>query len=397
MIICHSLTLVARNGAASVSERCPACYDQIMEAGRPRGGLSRRFLLAAACGFTTSGLAKKGDDFPPERVRYPDPTTEFEVLRLTSPEYASYLPPPQLRCISQSSGFLVFTSDRAGSPQVFRMELRSGATRQLTSGAQIDSLSVGLMPGDRSLVCFDGPRLIQVGFTSLRERVVYEVPQGWTRTEGCGLTEDGLYASFAEQRDGRSRLRLVSLTKGTAATLAEAGGVMSHPMPRPRRDSVLYRLGGDLWLVHFDGKQNRRLRLAGGVTGPALWSPDGKTVLYLNYPSDPGQLHALREFTPDEQTDKLISKTSQYVNFARNANASVFLGVSRNKASPVILLMLRSVRRELTLCEHRAGDPAAVALVFAPNSQSMYFQSDRHGRSALYSMAIDRLVEKTSD
>jgi oligogalacturonide lyase len=33
--------------------------------------------------------------------------------------------------------------------------------------------------------------------------------------------------------------------------------------------------------------------------------------------------------------------------------------------------------------------------LFSPDSQRIYFQSDRHGRPAIYSVAIDRLVEET--
>ena len=48
---------------------------------------------------------------------------------------------------------------------------------------------------------------------------------------------------------------------------------------------MLYRQGDEaLWLVNTDGRQNRRLKLADGRVGPANWAPDGKTVLYLNFP-----------------------------------------------------------------------------------------------------------------
>jgi oligogalacturonide lyase len=60
-----------------------------------------------------------------------------------------------------------------------------------------------------------------------------------------------------------------------------------------------------------------------------------------------------------------------------------------------VLLLLRATSRELTLCEHRASDPASVAPVFSPDSQRIYFQSDRHGKPAIYRMRVDTLVEKT--
>jgi len=58
-------------------------------------------------------------------------------------------------------------------------------------------------------------------------------------------------------------------------------------------------------------------------------------------------------------------------------------------------LLVRSVKRELTLCEHRASNPAETNPVFSPNSQRIFFQSDRDGKMAIYAMAVDRLVSET--
>ena len=73
-----------------------------------------------------------------------------------------------------------------------------------------------------------------------------------------------------------------------------------------------------------------------------------------------------------------------------------FAGASRNAGSPTVLLMLRITRRERTLCEHRASNPGMVTPVFSPDSQRLYFQSDREGKSAIYSFHMEKLVEKTN-
>jgi oligogalacturonide lyase len=190
---------------------------------------------------------------------------------------------------------------------------------------------------------------------------------------------------------------MFNLLKGTATVIATASEPIRDPIPRPRRASVLYRTaGGELWLAHMDASRNFRLKTAPGRTGPARWTPDGRTVLYLNYPAD-GRAHTLREVDPDTGEDRLIASTTQFVQFSSNSDASVFVGASGSKASPYVLLLIRAARRELTLCEHRAMNPSEVAPVFSPNSQRVYFQSDRHGKPALYSMAIEKLVEKTDE
>ena len=65
--------------------------------------------------------------------------------------------------------------------------------------------------------------------------------------------------------------------------------------------------------------------------------------------------------------------------------------------SPTILILLRVTRRELTLCEHRAGDPSSVAPIFSPDSQTIFFQSDRHGKPAIYEIHVEKLVEATEE
>jgi oligogalacturonide lyase len=357
----------------------------------------RAFLVsgAAACGINGQQTAK-GTVFDKDWRRFADPTTEFEVFRLTSPEYASQMPAYYTRSIGRHNGFMLFSCDRTGSLQAFRMDLKTGQCRQLTSAAALDGESVALMPDDRGFCFFDGPSLRQMTISSLRDREVYRVPEGWNRTAGASISSDGLRAALAESNGTKCRLRLVSLARGTADTVAEADWEMTHPILHPRRAQVLYRQGDEaLWQVNTDGKQNRKLKLAEGHIGPARWSPDGKTVLYLHLPDDPKQLHAIREHTPDQNLDKLIGKTSQFAHFGSNANSSVFVGASQNKASPTILLLLRVTHRELTMCEHKASDPRTVAPIFSPDSQRIYFQSDRDGKRALYMVRVDKFVEET--
>ncbi|HWB95436.1 MAG TPA: oligogalacturonate lyase family protein [Bryobacteraceae bacterium] len=364
----------------------------------PRCGWTRRlFLLSGLAASPLSAEKEKAPVFPAERRRYIDSLTEFEVERLTDPLHACYLPAYYGRHFSRRGASLLYWSDRAGSPQAFQMDLKSGESRQLTEAAALDGSSLTLLPDERSFCYFDGTSLCVRNLSNLRQREVYRLPEGWQRSAGVSVTEDGV-AVFAEARERQSRLRMVNLRHGSARTVLETGGIVEHPLSRPRRAQILYRQGNEaLWLVNQDGRQNRRLRTADGRIGPANWSPDGRTVLYLLFPSDPTQLHAIREHTPDQNDDKIVSKTSQFVHFGFNSNSSVFVGASANRASPAILLLLRMTRRELTVCEHRASDPAMVAPVFSPDSQRVYFQSDKDGKPAIYRLPVEKFVEKTDD
>jgi len=207
---------------------------------------------------------------------------------------------------------------------------------------------------------------------------------------------DGTHALIVEQKSDVSRVRMISLAQGAARTVIEAPFAASHPQARPLRAQLLYRQSEEaVWLANLDGQQIRKLKLAPGRIAGAQWSNDGKTLLYLSLPEDKTQLNSIREHTPDTNTDKLVAKTSQFASFGFNRDSSVFVGASANRASPAVLLLLRMTRRELTICEHKASDASMVAPRFSPDSQRVFFQSDRDGKPAIYSMHVERLVERT--
>jgi oligogalacturonide lyase len=252
-----------------------------------------------------------------------------------------------------------------------------------------------LLPDNRSFCYLAGRALYISNVANLKERQLYQAPEGWEFSGGMSVGPDGTHATLIERKGEASRLRMVTLVQGVTRTVLESPFPMSAPIARPMRAQILYRQGNDaVWMVNSDGTQNRKLKLTAGGIGTPNWSGDGKTLLYLNFPEDRTQLNNLREFTPDAGTDKMIGKTSQFASFGANRDASVFVGASRN-SSPDVLLFLRAGHSERTMCEHKASNAEAVAPLFSPDSQRIYFQSDRHGKPAIYSMHVEKLVEKT--
>lgn len=358
-------------------------------------GWTRRAVAASFTAAAIRAALGKPRRLPAEWARFNDPATEFPLLRLTDPAHSNYLPSYWNRAVSRRGNFLLFWSDRTGSPQAFRMDLKSGELEQATSAQDLDGASIALLPDDKSFCCFDGLSLRVVKLSSFKQKEIYRVPEGSRRGGGFSIAPDGSHALLVETRGATSQLRMIPIQKGAPLTLLESPEPLSTPLGSPRSEAVLYRRGDALWSMRYDGTENRPLAVAPGRTGPAYWSPDSNSVLYLNFPNDKGMLNSIREYDLSENTDRLVSVTTQYVHFAPNADASVFAGASGSPASPYVLLLLRVTRRELTMCEHRAGDPARVAPVFSPDSQFVFFQSDRHGKPAIYSAAVGGLVERT--
>ena len=366
---------------------------------------SRRRLLKAT-GFAGAMLAVsapglraetiKGETLPADWGRYVDPSTEFDILRLTRPTYTSHLPAPPGRAIASHNEFAILATDRSGSMQLQRVDLKSGQSRILTSAPHLHPTAFALSYDDRSVYYLDGAGLFSVSPVHQRVLQLWEAAFSLDGVLSLAPAEDGTSLWFAvNSRDGAlMKLRLGS--KPAAMEVVRHGAPILEPAPNPRRALVAWRCGdGSAWLCEQDGDNKRRLDTPAGQVLQVLWSADGQSVLYLHDPGTQGESVSIREQEVDTRADRLVAKTSQFACFARNANASVFAGVSRSKAAPYVLLMLRITRRELTLCEHRSRDAAASAVEFSPDSQRLFFQGDREGQMAVYSMRLERLVEKT--
>ena len=299
---------------------------------------------------------------------------------------------PHLRQFGRRSDTLLYWSERSGSRQVFQLDLKTGESRQLSEAEQLDGHSIALTADERAVSFFDGPALVETSFGNLAKRTLHTVPEGAVRT-GLAQAFDGSLL-FAETRDGRSRIVRTQRT-GTAATVTTVNGTVDLMMARPRQNQLLFRAGDTISIINLDGSGLRPLKLEPGRTGMVAWTPGGRSVVYLHIPDDPKQLISLREHFPGDGADRAVASTSQFESIAPNGDASVFVGASRSKASAYVLILLRVTRRELTLCEHKASDPKMVSPVFSPDSQSVFFTTDRHGKSALYRLRVDKFVEET--
>lgn len=331
--------------------------------------------------------------FTPIR-RYLDPSTEVEVLALSDPSNASYMPHHYNRSISSRNGFLVYATETTQGFQALRLDIKGGATKVLTSATGMDPKSLALSPDDRTLYFADGDRLLATPVSGGKPREIYKASSPTVFSKGLSLSEDGTTITVV---DG-TKLMLIptaSSAKTTTRVITEVEAA-AEQAAITRFGNIFYRdKAKSIHLISTaPGSKPVRLPIEGEL-GPAVWNPDGRSLLFLRVNQGKGIPNALFEYSLDTNKETLVGKTSQFVHFGRNADSSVFVGASGSKAQPYILIMLRITRRELALCEHKSSDPTTVAPVFAPSSQRIYFQSDRLGKQAIFSVAVERLVEKT--
>jgi oligogalacturonide lyase len=323
-----------------------------------------------------------------EFFRFEDPTTETPVVRLTNPATNSFLPGPANRFVSLKERFLVFSSDRTGKLAPFQMDMGTGVRHQLADTANLLPSSLCLDESERVLYLIDENRLQEITLTTKKVRTLAE--------DVSAFSASAAPSQFVVVRRGR-----LERLDGNGGPLAE--GVGSYCLVRPKANGCLFirELSGverEFWYARMTSTAGADpvLVAKGSVSNP-YWSPDGQSLLFLRNVPGPGvTLSEIHEVIPDTGAERCIAPTTQFAAFAPNGDGSVFVGASRSKAQPNVVLLLRSAQRELTLCEHRATHPASVSPVFSPDSRRVYFQSDHEGKSALYTVNVELLVEPTA-
>jgi oligogalacturonide lyase len=349
-------------------------------------GMTRRTLLALLPAGLAAETGKRVQPLPRagEFVPFADPTTETRVVRLTNASSTSWLPAPTNRFVSIKERFLIFSSNRTGRAEPFQVDLRTGVPHQLGETSALAPRSLCLDEKQKSLCLLDGGALKEITLPTRKIRTIAEGVDAFAAAPG---------GEFVVARRGRLEL----LISGRA--IAEDAGPFC--LLRPGGDGCLFvrqesAEGREYWFTPLDG-QNKPVLVAKGRVSYPYWSPGGKSLLFLrDVPGTSAMLSEIHEAVAESGAEQCVASTSQFAAFAPNGDASVFVGASRSKAQPTIVLLLRSVKRELTLCEHRASHPASVSPVFSPDSRRVYFESDHQGKPALYSVNVELLVEPTA-
>lgn len=343
--------------------------------------------------------APKGQLLPSGAKRYLDPLTEREVWRLTPLSSPHFLPHTYQRFTTQKNNFLLLAERQGEETHARRLDLPSGRMTQLTQGPGLAGFSLCLAPDERSFFYLQNGTLRQMGLRTLRDREIWRSEENWRLTGDLSISIDGRYAAVVETNDVLHRLRAIETFKGKNWILVEEKSRLRRPQLRPKRDQVLYSLADPhrLFLVNLDGKQKQAVRFPEPVEeiGPEYWTGDGKLLGYVHYFN---RKSTARTYNPDTREDTLLGRCTQFWGVMGNADNSALAGESRSKAGPNIYVLFPLVDREITVCEHassRSSPEVEPRPAFSPDSQWIYFNSDREGAPAVYRAGVADWVEKT--
>jgi len=352
-------------------------------------------MLAAlpACLAAQTPRSPKAKPFPSvgEFVRFNDPTTETFVVRLTSLKSSSFLPAASNHFVSLKERYLIFSSDRGGSLCPFQLDLRTGAIREIATTVHLSADSLCLDPKEHWLYFLDGGQLRRT-----------EIVKRESKRQPAETVADEVSSFSIAQSGAVFLVRSGNLEKiDNAETVTLASGVGHTCLAQPGGKGCLFTretsaTEREFW--YAAGESVKPVLLAKGSVSDPFWSADGQSLLFLrDVVTSNVTLAEIHEVTLDGTGEHCVASTSQFASFAPNFDGSVFVGASRSKAQPNVVLLLRSAKREMTLCQHRSSRPSAVSPVFSPDARRVYFQSDEEGKPAIYSVSVEMLVEPYRD
>ncbi len=219
-------------------------------------------LLAPAFLFASDA----GKDWGVERRWYNDPVTGVRVQEITAPGVAADNLYFHFSNFSADNRYLLFTSDRTGSRQLYRMEVETGRIVQLTDDPAILASTACPDPRDgRTAYVMRGPEVLALDVASGRTRTVGAVPKPYVGGfQQPTVSNDGASIAVTKQRDERTwEIGLMSLATGAYRTVLTEGFRIGHVQHSPTDPVIFYvwETGGYApqrsWLVNDDGSGNR--------------------------------------------------------------------------------------------------------------------------------------------
>jgi oligogalacturonide lyase len=244
-----------------------------------------------------------------------DPDTGAEVTRLTPLDVTCHRQYFYQKCFTNDGSKLLFAGEFGPSNywNYHLLDLESQVATQLTDQARENTFGGFLSPDDKSLYFVRAERqLIKLELSSLKEEVVYTVPQGWigygtwvtntacTRMVGIEIHADDWFPlsdwkKFHDMYHAKPRCRLIriDLATGQREVILEKDGWLGHPQYRPYDDNtVAYCHEGPhdlvdarMWFINEDGTNIRcgKTHEVGESCTHEFWVPDGSRMIYVSF------------------------------------------------------------------------------------------------------------------
>jgi TolB protein len=313
--------------------------------------------------------SNRAGPLPPELYSMNDDATD--IRRLTWNSVADQVP----RVSPDGSG-IVFARSVAGIDQdIWIMNADGSAERQLTSGPARDDLPVFTADGkqivfQRVANASASPCPCELRVVSVDTAVDRVLDTGPGNAANPDVSKNGKVV-FVGDRDGTRSIYVTNLKGGPVKRVTEGPAAFGDFRPRwsPRGNDLVFmrnELGSlasiDIWRVHQNGTDLRRLTTTERVEEYPQWSPDGEQIVFTVLDAGPpfgGRLHTID--ADDGSDDQLLPQAGEIVDSFEHdgLDASKWWQFVNGTGSGV---SVTGGRAEISIAADATEDPATVSM-----------------------------------
>jgi len=181
---------------------------------------------------------------------------------------------------SPDGKWILFTSTRGGSTGIWKMTRDGGPPERICDGDQAE-----WSPDAAEIVFRRQEKIFVRQLSGAAERQVS--PKDWPHCSGPAWSPDGKRIAMACRWDAGNALFLLPAAGGEPARLYDRKPAC-EPHWSPDGTRLVYETETNVCTLGADGKKNRMVTYFGGVQRYGRFSPDGKSIVYCQGPSERG-------------------------------------------------------------------------------------------------------------
>jgi Tol biopolymer transport system component len=181
---------------------------------------------------------------------------------------------------SPDGKWILFTSTRGGKTGIWKMPRDGGAVERICDGDQAE-----WSPDGGQVVFRREEKIFVRQLAGGAERQVS--PKDWPHPSGPAWSPDGKRIALACRWDAGNALFLLPSGGGEATKLYDRKPAC-EPHWSPDGTRLVYETETNICTIGADAKKNRMVTYFGGVQRYGRFSPDGKSIVYCQGPSERG-------------------------------------------------------------------------------------------------------------